>query len=79
VVARSGECGKGEALLRPILLGGRLIEPLPGLEQARERAAQSLANLSPALRQLEVTEPWPVIQSRELRALIGQTRSNLGA
>jgi nicotinate phosphoribosyltransferase len=79
VVARSGECGRGEALLRPILLGGRLIEPLPGLEQARERAAQSLANLSPALRQLEVTEPWPVIQSRELRALIGQTRSNLGA
>jgi nicotinate phosphoribosyltransferase len=79
VVARAGECGKGEALLRPIILGGRLIEPLPGLEQARERAAQSLANLPPALRQLEVTEPWPVIQSRELRALISQTRSNLGA
>jgi nicotinate phosphoribosyltransferase len=79
VVARSGECGKGEALLRPILLGGRLIEPLPALVQARERAAQSLANLPPALRQLEVAEPWPVIQSRELRALIGQTRSNLGA
>jgi len=77
VVARAGECGKGEALLRPIILGGRLIEPLPGLEQARERAAQSLANLPPALRQLEVTEPWPVIQSRELRALISQTRAEL--
>jgi hypothetical protein len=24
-----------------------------------------------------VGEPWPVIQSRELRELIGQTRSNL--
>ena len=35
VVARSGECGKGEALLRPVILGGRLIEPLPTLEQAR--------------------------------------------
>ena len=77
VVARSGECGKGEALLRPIILGGRLIEPLPTLAQARERAAQSIANLPPALRQLEVAEPWPVIQSRELRELIGQTRSNL--
>ncbi len=53
VVARSGECGKGEALLRPIILGGRLIEPLPTLAQARERAAQSIANLPPALRQLE--------------------------
>jgi nicotinate phosphoribosyltransferase len=77
VVARSGECGKGEALLRPIILGGRLIEPLPTLAQARERAAQSIAKLPPALRQLEVAEPWPVIQSRELRELIGQTRSNL--
>ena len=77
MIARSGECGKGEALLRPILLGGRLIEPLPTLAQARERAAQSIANLPPALRQLEVGEPWPVIQSRELRELIGQTRSNL--
>src|ERR1019366_10714435 len=79
VVARSGECGKGEALLRPIILGGRLIEPLPGLAQARDRAAQSIANLPPALRQLEVAVPWPVIQSRELRELIGQTRSNLRA
>ena len=30
VVARSGECGRGEALLRPVILGGRLVEPLPG-------------------------------------------------
>jgi nicotinate phosphoribosyltransferase len=77
VLARSGECGKGEALLRPIILGGRLIEPLPTLAQARNRAAESIAKLPPALRQLEVAEPWPVIQSRELRELIGQTRANL--
>jgi nicotinate phosphoribosyltransferase len=77
VVARSGECGKGEALLRPMILGGRLIEPLPALSQSRERAAQSIAKLPPALRQLEDAEPWPVIQSRELRELVGQTRSNL--
>jgi nicotinate phosphoribosyltransferase len=77
VVARSGECGKGEALLRPVILGGNLIEPLPTLAQSRDRAAQAIANLPPALRQLEVAEPWPVIQSRELRELIGQTHSNL--
>ncbi len=77
VIARSGECGKGEALLRPIILGGRLVEPLPTLAQARDRAAQSIAILPPALRELEVAESWPVIQSRELRELIGQTRSNL--
>jgi len=77
VLARSGECGKGEALLRPVILGGNLVEPLPTLEQSRDRAAGAIANLPPALRELEVTEPWPVLQSRELRELIGQTRSNL--
>jgi nicotinate phosphoribosyltransferase len=77
VIARSGECGRGEALLRPVLLGGRLVEPLPSLEQARERAAESIAQLPAALRQLEVGEPWPVILSRELRELNERTRHNL--
>jgi nicotinate phosphoribosyltransferase len=77
VVARSGECGQGEALLRPVILGGRLVEPLPDVEQARRRAAESLAKLPPALRQLEVAEPWPVVYSRELRALIDRTRLNV--
>ena len=77
VVARSGECGRGEALLRPVILGGRLVEELPSLEQARQRAAECIAKLAPALRELEVAEPWPVIYSRELRALIEQTRRNL--
>jgi nicotinate phosphoribosyltransferase len=77
VIARSGECGKGEALLRPVLLGGRLVEPLPGVEEARKRATQELAKLPDALRQLEVAEPWPVINSRELRELIELTRRNL--
>jgi nicotinate phosphoribosyltransferase len=77
VVARSGECGRGEALLRPVILGGRLIEPLPSLEEARTRARESVARLAPALRQLETTDPWPVIYSRELRALEEQTRLNL--
>jgi len=47
------------------------------VEQARRRAAESLAKLPPALRQLEVAEPWPVLYSRELRALIDRTRSNV--
>jgi nicotinate phosphoribosyltransferase len=77
VIARCGECGSGEALLRPVILGGRLVEPLPTLEDARTRASQSIAKLTPALRELEVSEPWPVIYSRELRELIGLTQRNL--
>ena len=77
VIARSGECGNGEALLRPVLLGGHLIEPLPGIEDARRRAAESIAKLPDKLRALEVAEdPWPVIHSRELRELTEQTRAN---
>lgn len=79
VIARSGECGRGEALMRPVILGGRLVEPLPSLEQARARAAESIAKLAPTLRELEVAEPWTVIYSRELRDLIERTRANLTA
>jgi len=77
VIARMGECGSGEALLRPVLMEGQLVEPLPTLEQARSRAAESVAKLAPALRELEPAEPWPVIYSRELRELIERTRANL--
>jgi len=78
VIARTGECGRGEALMRPIILGGRLAEPLPTLQEARSRAAESIGKLAPALRELEAAEPWPVIYSRELRELIGRTRANWG-
>jgi nicotinate phosphoribosyltransferase len=77
VIARSGECGSGEALLRPVILNGKLLEPLQTLEEARTRAAQSIGKLAPALRELQVTEPWPVIYSRELRELIVCTQRNL--
>lgn len=77
VIARSGECGKGEALLRPVLLHGHLVEPLPTAEEARARAAECLAKLPPELRGLEPAEPWTVIHSRELRELTERTRHNL--
>src|SRR5579883_472344 len=77
VIARSGECGSGEALLRPVILAGELIEPLPSLEDARRRAAQSIAALGPALRKLDAAEPRNVIYSRELRELTERTRNNV--
>ncbi|HWC96942.1 MAG TPA: nicotinate phosphoribosyltransferase [Candidatus Sulfopaludibacter sp.] len=77
VIARSGECGSGEALLRPVLLNGQLVEPLPTLEQSRQRAAAMIASLPEPLRGLEPAESWPVIYSRELRELTDNTRHNL--
>lgn len=77
VVARSGECGKGEALLRPVILGGRLVEPLPSLEEVRCRAAKAIGCLPQPLRELELAEPQPIVYSHELQALIDRTRRNL--
>jgi nicotinate phosphoribosyltransferase len=77
VIARSGECGKGEALLRPVIVGGRLIEPLPTVDEARCRAADAVARLSQSVRELEQAEAPPIVYSRELQALFDRTRRNL--
>ena len=78
VLARSGECSNGKAMLRPVLLNGQLVEPLPDLNAARARAAESLAKLPASLRSLDPAEPWPVRHSKDLIALIERTKRNLG-
>jgi nicotinate phosphoribosyltransferase len=77
LIARSGECGQGEALLRPVILGGRLIEPLPSLEEVRCRAAEALTRLPQPLRELEQAGARPVVYSLDLQTLIERTRRNL--
>ena len=63
--------------LRPILLGGELVEPLPDLKATRAYATESVRALPPALRQLEVGEPYDVRLSKELKELVERTRENL--
>ena len=46
VIARSGECGRGEALLRPVILGGQLVEPLPEAWKKRARAPRNRSRSS---------------------------------
>jgi nicotinate phosphoribosyltransferase len=47
LLALHTECAAGaEALLKPVIIGGRLIEPLPAIAEIRERARAALA-------------PWP--------------------
>ena len=75
--ARSGECGQGEALLRPVILGGRLIEPLPSLEQVRCRASEAVARLPQPLRELEQADARPIEYSLDLQTLIDRTRRNV--
>ena len=77
VLARSAECCAGaEALLRPVILGGTLVEPLPDAHAARARAQECLSRLSPELLGLDVVEPRPLEYSKDLQKLIEQTAKN---
>jgi nicotinate phosphoribosyltransferase len=77
VIACSWEClgcGPGEpeakALLRPVLLGGRLIEPLPTVDASRKYAAESIKKLPTAIRSLfDTDQHYPVEHSPALMAL----------
>ncbi|HLW77939.1 MAG TPA: nicotinate phosphoribosyltransferase [Bryobacteraceae bacterium] len=76
VLARSTECPScpedaepAEALLRPVILNGKLIEPLPDATQARAHAAQSIAKLPNASRSLFHRDAWKVELSPELECL----------
>jgi len=78
VLGRAAECCAGaEALLRPVILGGKLIEPLADATAAQARAFDSIAKLPAELRGLELADPHPVEYSKDLVALIERTRKNL--
>jgi nicotinate phosphoribosyltransferase len=58
MLARHDETMEGEALLRPVMQGGRrLPEQLPDIRRIREHAAAELASLPPALHQLQREDP----------------------
>ncbi|MGR8951704.1 MAG: nicotinate phosphoribosyltransferase, partial [Gammaproteobacteria bacterium] len=51
---------EGEPLLKPIMRGGELVEPLPTLEQIRSYAKEQLSRLPAGLRRLKNASPYPV-------------------
>ena len=69
-----------EALQRPVILQGRLLETLPSAAQARARAAASLAKLpAPCHSLFEAKEPWRVELSPQLANLDRQVREEAGS
>jgi nicotinate phosphoribosyltransferase len=77
VIACNWECigcepnePSAKALLRPVLLKGQLVEPLPDVKAARRHALESIQKLPLATRSLFATEQkYRVEYSRELMAL----------
>ncbi len=76
VVALLDEPMPGEALLQPAIRAGRRVAGLPGLAEARARAASSLARLPAPLRRLEQAAV-PVEISPRLRALAARLDQDL--
>jgi nicotinate phosphoribosyltransferase len=85
LLARSSECpscpkgsAPSEALLRPVILGGNLIEPLPTAADARRHAAESLARLPATCQSLfETHNGWNVEISMELECLYERVRKGI--
>jgi len=74
LLTRSAECAGGAvALQQPVILGGSLIQLLPNVLGARERARRMLRELPESVRGLEPDDSFPVHHSAELDALIRST------
>jgi len=66
-------CGRGDdgprALIRPVIIQGRLVHDLPSVHASRQYAQRCLHKLPLALRSLfEAEEPYPIEYSAELQA-----------
>jgi nicotinate phosphoribosyltransferase len=83
VLARSSECiacdtGEVEVLQRPVILGGKLVEPLPSIQEIQQRAIARLAKLpGPCHSLFETRNPWPVELSADLKQLYENVRKGL--
>jgi hypothetical protein len=62
-----------------VLLGGKLIEPLPEVTAARQHAAESIQRLPTAIRSLfDTDQQYRVDHSAELMALYEKVQSENG-
>jgi nicotinate phosphoribosyltransferase len=85
LLARSNECpscpdgaAPSEALLRPVMIGGALIEPLPTAAEARNHAAECLSRLpAPCHSLFERPDAWRVDLSPELEDLYEKVRKGI--
>jgi len=78
MIGRADECppGEAEALLRPVILRGELVAPLPSAAEARERGRRSIEALPRKLRTLfEVDPPYRIDLSEELIQLAEEVKA----
>ena len=80
VVALYNECNsafKGEPLLRPVIMRGKLIEPLPSIGKIQATSQVAIAALPKRLHQLKQSEPYQVEISPRLLEMAQDLREEL--
>jgi nicotinate phosphoribosyltransferase len=78
VLTVDGDRQAGEPLLRPVMRGGRLLEPLPDLAASRRHSAAELQRLPPALGRLEPGPPYAVTVAPALLRLTEEADRHVG-
>ena len=79
VLSLESDAQEGEALIRPVMKGGRRLEPAEPLSRIRERVAQQLQQLPARLKQLEIDTPYEVTVAQALKDLASQVDERLAA
>lgn len=80
VVALYSECNdafQGEPLLRPVIIGGNLVEALPAISKIQKRSQAGIAALPKELHQLEQSKPYRVTISPRLLEMAQDLREEL--
>ena len=72
VLTIEGDARQGEALIAPVMRGGKRVAPAPTLAQIRERTARELARLPEPLRQLQLGAEYPVKVADALKKLAAE-------
>ena len=78
VISVESDVQSGEALLRPVMRGGRRIEPPTAMTALREQASEALRRLPEPLRRLEPGAGYPVEIAPALRSLAEEVDRRLG-
>jgi len=72
ILTIEGDQANGEALMQPVMRGGRRLAPAVPLAESRSRALRGLKSLPVALRTLEHAPAYPVHVSEAIQRLAGE-------
>jgi nicotinate phosphoribosyltransferase len=78
ILSTENDVQDGQALIRPVMRGGKRLSPPPTLAQVRDHAAQELARLPEPMRKLDPAASYPVRVADALVDLAAEVDRRIG-